>query len=64
MSNLYEFNGKLPKVEDSTYIDSRAEITGDVVIGANSYIASGVRIIGNSHGPIKIGDNVDRKSVV
>lgn len=58
MSNLYEFNGKLPKVDDSTYIDSLAEITGDVVIGANSYIASGVRIIGNSHGPIKIGDNV------
>lgn len=58
MSNLYEFNGKLPKVADSTYIDNLAEITGDVVIGANSYIGSGVRIIGNSHGPIKIGDNV------
>ena len=58
MSNLYEFNGKLPKVADSAYIDNRAEITGDVVIGANSYIGSGVRIIGNSHGPIRIGDNV------
>lgn len=58
MSNLYEFNGKTPKVADSAYIDNLAEITGDVVIGANSYIASGVRIIGNSHGPIKIGDHV------
>ena len=58
MSNLYEFNGKLPQVDDSAYIDNLAEVTGDVVIGANSYIASGVRIIGNSHGPIKIGDNV------
>lgn len=58
MKNLYEFNGKLPKVDDSTYIDNLAEITGDVVIGAKSYIASGVRIIGNSHGPIKIGNNV------
>lgn len=58
MSNLYEFNGKLPEVDDSTYIDNLAEITGDVVIGANSYIGSGVRIIGNSHGPIKIGDKV------
>ncbi|MGO1820249.1 MAG: DapH/DapD/GlmU-related protein [Senegalia sp. (in: firmicutes)] len=58
MTNLYEFNGKLPEVDDSVYIDNQAEITGDVVIGANSYIASGVRIIGNSHGPIKIGDNV------
>ncbi|MGO1528449.1 MAG: DapH/DapD/GlmU-related protein, partial [Senegalia sp. (in: firmicutes)] len=52
MTNLYEFNGKLPEVDDSVYIDNQAEITGDVVIGANSYIASGVRIIGNSHGPI------------
>lgn len=58
MSNLYEFNGKLPQVDKSAYIDDRAEITGDVVIGAKAYIASGVRIIGNSHGPIKIGDNV------
>lgn len=58
MSNLYEFNGKLPKVDDSTYIDNLAEITGDVVVGANSYIGSGVRIVGNSHGPIKIGNNV------
>lgn len=58
MTNLYEFNGKIPEVDDSAYIDDLAEITGDVVIGANSYIASGVRIIGNSHGPIKIGDNV------
>jgi len=58
MSNLYEFNGKLPKIADSAYIDNLAEITGDVVIGADSYIGSGVRIIGNSHGPVKIGDNV------
>lgn len=58
MDNLYEFNGKTPKVSDSAYIDDRAEITGDVVIGENSYIGSGVRIIGNSHGPVKIGSNV------
>ncbi len=58
MSNLYEFNGKVPQVADSAYIDNLAEITGDVVIGKKSFIASGVRIIGNSHGPIRIGDNV------
>ena len=58
MSNLYEYNGKVPQVDESSYIDDRAEITGDVVIGANAYIGSGVRIIGNSHGPIKIGDHV------
>nr|WP_300004953.1 DapH/DapD/GlmU-related protein [Tissierella sp.] len=58
MSNLYEFNGKFPDVSDSAYIDDRAEITGDVVIGGDSYIASGVKIVGNSHGPVKIGKNV------
>lgn len=58
MSNLYEYNGKFPQVDESAYIDDLAEITGDVVIGANAYIGSGVRIIGNSHGPIKIGDHV------
>lgn len=58
MTNLHEINGKIPKRDGSAYIDNLAEINGDVVIGANSYIGSGVRIIGNSHGPIKIGDNV------
>lgn len=58
MNNLYEFNGKLPVISDSTYIYDSAEITGDVIIGENSVVASGVRIIGNSHGPIKIGNNV------
>ncbi len=58
MNNLYEVNGKVPKVGDSSYIDDRAEINGDVVIGDNSYIGSGVRIIGNSHGPVKIGNQV------
>ncbi len=58
MDNLYEFEGKLPKIGETTYIDNKAEITGDVEIGENSYIGAGVRIIGNSHGPVKIGDNV------
>ena len=58
MSNLYEHNGKFPLVDSSAYVDNLAEITGDVVIGPNSYIGSGVRIIGNSHGPVKIGANV------
>lgn len=58
MGNLYDYDGKFPTIDDSAYIDDLAEITGDVIIGKNSYIASGVRIIGNSHGPVKIGDNV------
>ena len=58
MDNLYEFEGKFPQIGENTYIDNKAEITGDVEIGNNSYIGAGVRIIGNSHGPVKIGDNV------
>ena len=58
MGKLYEFNGKYPKVSETALIYDSAEITGDVVIGENSVIASGVRIIGNAHGPVKIGNNV------
>lgn len=42
----------------SAYVDNFAEITGDVIIKDNSYIGAGVRIIGNSHEPVKIGENV------
>ncbi|NLC65363.1 MAG: carbonic anhydrase/acetyltransferase [Clostridium sp.] len=58
MDNIYEFEGKYPEIAETAYIDSKAEITGDVVIGDDSYIGSGVKIVGNSHGPIKIGRNV------
>lgn len=58
MGKLYEHNNKYPNVSDSAYIYDTAEITGDVIIGDNSKIASGVKIIGNSHGPVRIGNNV------
>jgi carbonic anhydrase/acetyltransferase-like protein (isoleucine patch superfamily) len=35
-----------------------AEITGDVVIGERSVIGAGVKIIGDSHGPVRIGNDV------
>ncbi len=35
-----------------------AEITGDVVIGEGSLIGAGVKIIGDSHGPVRIGSRV------
>lgn len=56
--NIFEFNGKLPEISDKAVIYDTAEITGDVKIGEGSAIASGVRIIGNSHGPVIIGKNV------
>ena len=58
VGKLYPFGSKVPFVEESAFIFDTAEITGDVVVGANSKIASGVRIIGNTHGPVRIGDNV------
>lgn len=58
MGTLYEHNGKYPQVDESTIVYDSAEITGDVVIGKNSIIAAGVRIVGDSHGPVVIGDNV------
>lgn len=58
IDNLYKYNEKKPKVAKSAYVDNFAEITGDVIIKDNSYIGAGVRIIGNSHEPVKIGENV------
>lgn len=58
MGKLYPFGSKVPFADESAFIFDTAEITGDVVIGANSKIGSGVRIIGNTHGPVRIGDNV------
>lgn len=58
MGKLYEYRGIHPTISESAYIYDSAEITGNVTVGDNSVIASGVRIIGNSHGPVKIGNNV------
>lgn len=58
MGKIYEYNGKFPQISESAFIFDSAEVTGDVVIGSNSVIGSGVRIIGNSHGPVRIGSNV------
>ena len=58
MGKLYTYNNKLPEVAASAYLYDSAEITGDVIIGENTVIGSGVKIIGNSHGPVRIGNNV------
>lgn len=58
MGKLYPFKDKYPKISESAYLYDTAEITGDVIVGENSVIGAGVRIIGNSHGPVKIGSNV------
>ncbi|MDR7871703.1 MAG: DapH/DapD/GlmU-related protein [Tissierellaceae bacterium] len=58
MAKLYTYNDKYPQIAESAYLYDTAEITGDVIIGENTVIGSGVKIIGNSHGPVRIGNNV------
>ena len=58
MGRLHEFRGKYPSVDPSARVFDTAELTGDVVIGAGSVIAAGVRIIGDSHGPVRVGCDV------
>jgi carbonic anhydrase/acetyltransferase-like protein (isoleucine patch superfamily) len=58
MGQLYAYRGIVPQVAASASFFATAEITGDVVIGARTIIGAGVKIIGDSHGPVRIGNDV------
>jgi carbonic anhydrase/acetyltransferase-like protein (isoleucine patch superfamily) len=58
MGQLYDYRGIVPTIAASAVLFPTAEITGDVVIGERSIIGAGVKIIGDSHGPVRIGDDV------
>jgi carbonic anhydrase/acetyltransferase-like protein (isoleucine patch superfamily) len=58
MGQLYAYRDILPIVADSAVLFPTAEITGDVVIGERTIIGAGVKIIGDSHGPVRIGNDV------
>ena len=58
MGQLYEYRGILPTVAASATLFPSAEITGDVVVGERTIIGAGVKIIGDSHGPVRIGSDV------
>jgi carbonic anhydrase/acetyltransferase-like protein (isoleucine patch superfamily) len=58
MGQLYAYRDKTPQVADSAVLFDSAEVTGDVVIGDGSIIGAGVKIIGDSHGPVRIGARV------
>jgi carbonic anhydrase/acetyltransferase-like protein (isoleucine patch superfamily) len=58
MGQLYEYRGILPSVAASAVLFPTTEITGDVVVGERTIIGAGVKIIGDSHGPVRIGDDV------
>jgi carbonic anhydrase/acetyltransferase-like protein (isoleucine patch superfamily) len=55
MGQLYAYRDKTPVVAPTARVFDSAEITGDVVVGEGSIIGAGVRIIGDSHGPVRIG---------
>jgi carbonic anhydrase/acetyltransferase-like protein (isoleucine patch superfamily) len=58
MGTLYAYRDKTPSIGAGTVLFDSAEITGDVVVGDNSLIGAGVKIIGDSHGPVRIGSGV------
>ncbi len=58
MGHLYAFRGTVPTIARSASLFPTAEITGDVVVGERTIIGAGVKIIGDSHGPVRIGSDV------
>jgi len=58
MGQLYAYRDKTPQIAGSAVLFDSAEITGDVVVGEGSIIGAGVKIIGDSHGPVRIGARV------
>jgi carbonic anhydrase/acetyltransferase-like protein (isoleucine patch superfamily) len=58
MGSLYAYRDKTPSIGAGTVLFDSAEITGDVVVGDDCLIGAGVKIIGDSHGPVRIGDRV------
>lgn len=52
---VFEFEGRIPTIAPTAYVDEDANVLGDVRIGAQCYIGPGARIRGD-YGTIIIGD--------
>ena len=52
---ICEFEGRIPSIAPTAYVDEEAKIVGSVKIGAQCYIGAGARIRGD-YGSITIGD--------
>ena len=52
---VFEFEGRIPTIAPTAYVDEDANVVGDVRIGAQCYIGPGARIRGD-YGTIIIGD--------
>jgi phenylacetic acid degradation protein len=44
---IYEFNGFIPVVDESSFVHPQACVTGNVIIGKNVYIGPGAAIRGD-----------------
>jgi carbonic anhydrase/acetyltransferase-like protein (isoleucine patch superfamily) len=58
MGRLYPYRDTVPTIAASATLFDSTEITGDVVVGERTIIGAGVKIIGDSHGPVRIGAGV------
>ncbi|MEA3056964.1 MAG: hypothetical protein QOD30_2396 [Actinomycetota bacterium] len=58
MGQLYAYRDIVPTIAATAVLFPTAELTGDVVVGERSIIGAGVKIIGDSHGPVRIGSDV------
>ncbi len=58
MGGRYVFQGGKPSIADRAVVFDSAEISGDVVVGEGCVIGARVHIIGDPHGQVRIGDNV------
>ena len=55
---IYSFEGREPKIHDSSYVSESATVIGKVIIGKDCFIGPGARIKGD-YGCIEIGDNTN-----
>jgi phenylacetic acid degradation protein len=64
-TNIFEFDGFIPVVDESAFIHPNATITGNVIIGRDVYVGPGAAIRGD-WGGVVIGDgcNVQENCVV
>ncbi len=52
---IFEFEGRVPSIASTAYVDEDAKVLGDVRIGAQCYVGPGARIRGD-YGTIIIGE--------
>jgi carbonic anhydrase/acetyltransferase-like protein (isoleucine patch superfamily) len=58
MGTLYAYRGKAPTVHPTAVLFDSCEVTGDVVVGEGCILGAGVRVVGDSHGPVRLGARV------